>query len=103
VRLTYFRRLAKNGLDFVQSNGLSLTPFLPALRGYNASKLKADTNAGLNVALLAIPQGMAYAAIAELPIAYGILCTAIAALIAPFFGSSEYTNLGPTTASALLI
>jgi len=91
------------GASFFSENNLSFTPFINALKGYNGNKLKADSNAGVNVALLAIPQGMAYAAIAEMPIAYGILCTAIAALIAPFFGSSEHTNLGPTNSTALLI
>lgn len=63
----------------------------------------ADLKAGLNGALLAFPQGLAYALIAGLPIVYGVTCTAIAAVIAPFFSSSRYTILGPTNATALLI
>lgn len=63
----------------------------------------ADLKAGLNGALLAFPQGLAYALIAGLPIVYGVTCTAVAAVIAPFFSSSRYTILGPTNATALLI
>ena len=40
-----------------------------------------DTKAGLNVALLAIPQGMAYALIAGLPLHFGLLASGIAAFI----------------------
>ena len=43
--------------------------------------LKYDFQAGLNVALLAIPQGMAYALIAGLPLHYGLIGSGIAALI----------------------
>ncbi len=65
--------------------------------------LVADAKAGLNVALLAIPQGMAYATIAGLPIVNGILCSAIAALVAPLFASSRHTILGPTNATSFML
>ena len=43
-------------------------PFRSAVRGYGGEALKGDTVAGVNVALLAFPQGMAYAVIAEIPV-----------------------------------
>ena len=55
------------------------------------------------MALLSFPQGMAYAAIADLPVQYGILSGAIASLVAPFFAGSRHTILGPTNATAFLL
>ncbi len=46
---------------------------------------------------------MAYAPVAGLPIHYGITCSIIAAIIAPFFASSSHTILGPTNATAFMI
>lgn len=59
--------------------------------------------AGINVALLAFPQGMAYAAIAGLPIQYGIFGSAIAALIGPLFAGGRFIILGPTNATSVLL
>jgi SulP family sulfate permease len=57
----------------------------------------------MNVALLAFPQGMAYAAIAGLPIHYGIFGSAIAALLGPILSGSRFIVLGPTNATSVLI
>ena len=65
--------------------------------------LLRDARAGLNVALLAFPQGMAYALVAGLPIHYGITCSIIAALVAPIFSYSRHPILGPTNATAFMI
>jgi len=85
------------------SNPLRLFPFPKSLSGYSKLDAKADLGASLNIALLAIPQGMAYAAIAELPILYGIICSAVATIVAPLFASSRHTMLGPTNATSLMV
>lgn len=85
------------------TNPLRLFPLSDTLKSYNQGLGKSDLRAALNVALLAVPQGMAYAAIAELPILYGIICSAIAAIIAPLFASSRHTILGPTNATSLMV
>lgn len=85
------------------NNPLKLFPLPKNLNGYNALAARSDTQAALNIALLAVPQGMAYAAIAEVPILYGIICSAIAAIVAPLFASSRHTILGPTNATALMV
>lgn len=86
----------------VRTSSLRFWPRSPAA-GYTRLDFLADARAGLNGALLAFPQGLAYALIAGLPIVYGVTCTAVAAVVAPFFSSSRYTILGPTNATALLI
>lgn len=67
------------------------------------SYLLRDARSGLNVALLAFPQGMAYALVAGLPIHYGITCSIVAAIVAPIFSYSRYPILGPTNATAFMI
>ena len=57
----------------------------------------------MNVALLAIPQGMAYALIAGLPLYYGLLASGIAALIGGLAGGGKFITLGPTNATAVLL
>jgi len=81
---------------------VSLLPCLKTLRNYNGGLLLTDGRAALNVTLLAIAQAIAFSAIAGLPVIYGIMSTAVAALVAPLFGSSRFTILGPTNATALM-
>lgn len=78
-------------------------PFWDTAKNYRATDFKGDLQAGLNVALLAFPQGMAYAAIAGLPIAYGIIGSAIAAITGGLFSRSRFIVFGPTNATAVLI
>jgi len=86
-----------------RSSSLRPFPIRQAMRDYSRPDLASDVRAAVNVALLAFPQGLAYALIAGLPIVYGVTCSAVAALVAPLFSSSRYTILGPTNATALLI
>ena len=86
-----------------EHNHLSLFPIRNSLRGYGPGKARSDLRAGLNVALLAFPQGMAYAAIAGLPIQYGIFASAIAAMLGPLFSGSRFIILGPTNATSVLV
>ncbi|WP_242522688.1 SulP family inorganic anion transporter [Candidatus Methylacidiphilum infernorum] len=82
---------------------LDLGPFRNILKNYSKEKFQTDFKAGINVALLSIPQGMAYALIAGLPVQYGLYACAISSLIGPFFQSSRYVVLGPTNATSVLL
>ena len=62
----------------------------------------ADVTAGVSVALVLIPQSLAYAQLAELPPYRGLLAAAIPPLIAAPFGSSPYLQPGPTAVTSLL-
>ncbi len=84
-------------------NTLDFWPLRRSLKGYQKSYFGGDMRAGLNVALLAFPQGMAYALIAGLPIQYGIYGSAIAAMVAPIFAKSHYITLGPTNATSVML
>ncbi|RYD31442.1 MAG: SulP family inorganic anion transporter, partial [Verrucomicrobiaceae bacterium] len=86
------------------SRRVRLFPLGDRLRKYTAGQFAADSRAAVNVALLAIPQGMACAMIAGLPVeATGILCAAMGSLLGPVFAHSRHTNLGPTNATALMV
>ena len=78
-------------------------PILQTISNYNSQKWSGDWRAGINVALLAIPQGMAYALVAGLPISYGLLGSAIAAVMGGLFGGGRFITLGPTNATAVLL
>ncbi|MBT8038484.1 MAG: SulP family inorganic anion transporter [Verrucomicrobiae bacterium] len=93
----------KATLRILSGNGLDRFPALGPMQRYNSEKFGYDIKAAINVALLALPQGMAYAAIADLPIHYGIICSALAAIVAPLFSSSRHTILGPTNATSFMV
>ena len=97
------RKMRAETSAFFAENRLDGFPIRHSLRGYSGTSLGHDLKAGLNVALLGLPQGMAYASIAELPIVYGIMCGAVASIVGPMFASSRHTVLGPTNATALMV
>lgn len=80
--------------------------FLPARsgwRGYGRGDFLADLRSGLNVALLALPQGMAFALIAGVDVVYGVACAAVAAVASSLFCGSRHIALGPTNATAFTV
>jgi len=95
--------LARGLRRFFGEDSVDFRVILGPIKRYNRDKFRADIGAAPNVALLAVPQGMAYAAIAELPIAFGIICSAVAAIVAPVFAGSRHTILGPTNATAFML
>ena len=61
-----------------------------------------DVVAGVSVALLALPQGLAYAELAGVPAKYGLYAAAIPSILASIFASSPYLQTGPVALTALL-
>ena len=51
---------------------------------------RADVLAGISVALILIPQSMAYAELAGLPPHHGLYAAALPTVVAAFFASSPY-------------
>ena len=97
------KRVVRQVGGFVRNNQIDPLPIRHGFHGYGRADFRADALAGLNVALLAFPQGMAYAVIADLPIQYGIISGAVAAMVAPLFAGSRHTILGPTNATAFML
>lgn len=73
----------------------------PAVVGRRAGLLR-DLLAGLSVALVLVPQAIAYAQLAGLPPSFGLRAAAAAPIAAAFFASSPYLQTGPTALTALL-
>ena len=81
-----------------------LTKFLPFLRWFplKGDLLRADFMAGITVALVLIPQSMAYAQLAGLPPYYGLYAAFLPVAIAALFGSSNQLGTGPVAVVSLL-
>lgn len=77
-------------------------PFLQWPRP-DAALLRSEALAGLTVGLMVIPQGVAYAALAGMPLVTGIYASMLPALIAVLFSASTRLSVGPTALSCLLV
>src|SRR5689334_25433784 len=79
---------------------------LPGLRqfgSYRASWLRQDIVAGLVVTTLLVPQGMAYAELAGLPVITGLYTTILALVGYAVFGPSRVLVLGPDSSLGPMI
>jgi SulP family sulfate permease len=65
--------------------------------------VRGEALAGLAVGLMVIPQGVAYAALAGMPLVTGIYASMLPALIAVLFSASSRLSVGPTALSCLLV
>jgi sulfate permease, SulP family len=65
--------------------------------------LKSEAFAGLSVGLMVIPQGVAYAALAGMPLITGIYASLLPALVAVLFSASPRLSVGPTALTSILI
>uniref|UniRef100_H2ZD18 STAS domain-containing protein n=1 Tax=Ciona savignyi TaxID=51511 RepID=H2ZD18_CIOSA len=78
-------------------------PCILWLPKYNLKWLQSDIIAGLAVGLTVVPQGLAYAQIASLPIQYGLYSSFMGGFIYCIFGTSKDVTLGPTAIMSLLV
>lgn len=81
---------------------MKIVPFLGWIREYSLGHLKMDFMAGLTVALVLIPQSMAYAQLAGLPPYYGLYASFLPPLVAALFGSSRQLATGPVAVVSLM-
>ncbi len=77
-------------------------PFLEWFKGYSLENLRVDAISGLTVALVLIPQSMAYAQLAGLPPYYGLYASFLPPMIAALFGSSRQLATGPVAVVSLM-
>ncbi len=68
----------------------------------NKAVLRADIVAGITVALVLIPQSMAYASLAGLPPEYGLYAALLPPFVAALFGSSRQLATGPVAMVSLM-
>jgi SulP family sulfate permease len=78
-------------------------PALDSLRRYTLADGRADVVAGLSVAAVAVPQAMAYAMIAGLPVEYGLYTAIFMTAIGALLDSSRQLINGPTNAISIAL
>ncbi|MCF3651423.1 SulP family inorganic anion transporter [Synoicihabitans lomoniglobus] len=95
--LRYWARGIWHGID------LDWFPGRRLFRRPPKSTFAADARAGINVALLAFPQSIAFSLIAGVPALMGLISSAVGATVGPFFSGTRFVVLGPTNATAILL
>lgn len=79
-----------------------LVPAVHWIRNYDRRDLQGDLIAGLIVAMMFIPQGMAYAVLAGLPPIVGLYAGTIPVLVYALFGSSRHLAVGPVAIVSII-
>lgn len=72
----------------------SLFPFTRWITRYNLSWFTGDLVAGITIGAVVVPQGMAYASLAELPVYYGLYTSFMGVLLYWFFATSKDITIG---------
>ncbi|CAD5227978.1 unnamed protein product [Bursaphelenchus okinawaensis] len=100
-RKNLFQKSVNNYKKPFQSKNVfvkSLVSFCPSINwlpGYSLAKFFQDLSGGLTVGIMNVPQGIAYAVLAELPPVNGLYTVLLSCLIFPFLSSWPHGSLGP--------
>ncbi|KAK9322017.1 sulfate transporter family-domain-containing protein [Lipomyces orientalis] len=81
----------------------SLFPFIHWIGRYNLQWFIGDLVAGITVAAVVVPQSMAYAKLAELPVQFGLYSSFMGVLIYWFFATSKDITIGPVAVMSTLV
>lgn len=81
---------------------LNRVPFFRWIVHYDWRWSIGDFIAGLTVGLMLVPQSIAYARVATLPVQYGLFASYVGPILYTFIGSSKDLTLGPTAVVSLL-
>ncbi len=81
-----------------------LAKLFPFLRWFppQKDKLRADVIAGITVAMILVPQSMAYASLAGLPVVYGLYASFLPVIVASLWGASRFLHTGPVAMLSLM-
>ncbi|KAG2409237.1 sulfate transporter 3.3 [Vigna angularis] len=80
-----------------------LFPLLQWVPTYNLKLFKSDLISGLTIASLAIPQGISYAKLANLPPIFGLYSSFVPPLVYVVLGSSMDLAVGPVSIASLVL
>ena len=78
--------------------------FFPFLKWFPMTResISSDLLAGVTVALILVPQSMAYAQLAGLPVVYGLYASFVPVIVASLWGSSSQLHTGPVAMLSLM-
>ncbi|MDC3209987.1 MAG: solute carrier family 26 protein [Saprospiraceae bacterium] len=85
---------------------MKLKSFFPIIENFSthsSQDWRKDVIAGITVAVMLVPQGMAYAMLAGMPPIYGLYGGLIPLLFYAILGTSRQMSIGPVAISALLV
>ncbi|CAG0881971.1 unnamed protein product [Darwinula stevensoni] len=91
---------SRRGIQKAIHKKIPITKWLPR---YNLTCLVSDLIAGLTVGLTILPQGLAYAAIANLPVQYGLYSGFMGCFVYLFVGSVKDVTVGPTAVVCVVL
>jgi len=80
-----------------------IIPAFEWLRNYKRNDIRGDLSAGAIVAVMLVPQGMAYAMLAGLPPVMGLYASTLPLIAYALFGSSRQLAVGPVAMMSLLV
>lgn len=80
-----------------------IIPAFEWIANYDRNDLIKDVTSGLIVAIMLIPQGMAYAMLAGLPPIMGLYASTLPVVVYAFLGSSRHLSVGPVAIVSLLV
>ncbi len=86
-----------------QSKIRRIFPFINWFKDYSSGFFRKDLLAGLTVAIVLIPQSMAYAMLAGLPPVYGLYAATVAPVLGALWGSLRQLASGPIAIMSLLV
>ena len=78
-------------------------PLVQEMKSYTWKSFQGDFIAALTVAVVLVPQGMAYALLAGLPPVYGLYAGLVPLFIYPWFASSKTLSIGPVALMSILL
>lgn len=81
----------------------SLFPFASWISHYNMQWFAGDLVAGITIGAVVVPQGMAYAILANLEPQFGLYSSFIGALIYWIFGTSKDISIGPVAVLSTVV
>ena len=83
---------------------IDLQRIFPFLRWFPMTRegIRADLMAGITVALLLVPQSMAYAQLAGLPVVYGLYASIVPVIVASLWGSCSQLHTAPVAMLSMM-
>ncbi|KAG9244580.1 putative sulfate permease 2 [Calycina marina] len=97
----WFEEITPNGRDLLQYL-YSLFPFTHWITRYNLQWLAGDLVAGITIGAVVVPQGMAYAQLANLSVEYGLYTSFMGVVLYWFFATSKDITIGPVAVMSKL-
>src|SRR5262245_53239415 len=97
---TVKRLWGKSAFDSLKTKRVLFLPALAEARVYNRVTLQRDARAGLFAAMLALPQGLAFALIAGLPPEHGVYGAIAGMAAGALFSGARHVSIGPSATTA---